>query len=415
MTTYWRRSRSSLLALADQAWLSVISLATSLLFVRYGAKADYGVYVLLLTPLTLLVGVMNALVASPAMSLYPAAGERQPVVLATAWVALMALMLGASLLAVLGLSVAPALGQPVGQVGLFALFTYGFAAAAMLAREGGRSLAYAQENAGGAFQQDLIYGVLMLAGLAFLLWRDDISSWNVFGVIAVSGWVLLIPAARNRRLALANLPAWHEMWACGKWALPGVVTTWINLNSYLLFAAAMLGAEPVADIGASRLFMVPIALGIGAWSNVFRPKLALLAAQGDANTMRQIAVRSTVFVAALVGILTLALTLIFPWLERLLGPSYTGLAALVLMWGLYFVLTGARTVAMGVLMTEASGYRQLAILGTCLVLVSTGALIFATPFGSIWVVAALCVVELVQLLAVGGLAARRLKSMKARS
>lgn len=397
---FLRRLPSPLLAMADQALLSVVSLATSLVFIRFGAKAEYGLYALLLTPITLVVGIMNAIVTSPTMTLYPGAGERRGEFMATAWLALLWLLAGAFVLAALGLCAAAFFMPSVGPVGPWAIGSFSVAMVGTAAREAGRSFAYSQAQVGQALIQDVVYGAVMLLGLAGLAYAGKITGWTAFAITGLAGGMLLVRGAARRPWRAATLSAWQAMWHCGRWALPGVLITWVNLNAYLLIAGHLLGVEAVADINASRLFLMPVLLGITVWSNLYRPRLSQCAAQGNVIEMRQIIRSSGVqLTGILIGYVSLLL-LAYPFIEPLLGSKYRGLETIVCLWGVFALLTGVRAVFMAVLMTQASGYRQLTLVGFGTMFIAMVALGYLSPRGAAWVVAALCVVELVQLLVI---------------
>lgn len=390
----WRKS--GVLAVIDQAWLSFVNLAISFAFIRFGEKQDYGSYVMLLAPIALATGVLNALVLSPTATVFPAAAsDRQASILSTARTALLATALFAAVLGGVGLALFEALSDEAG-LGIVAALVFGCAMAGSLAREGERSLSYARGHVRSALRADALYGVLLLGGMAWLVFDGSVTTVSVLAVSSVAGIVLLIPCLLSMPWISATRKDWKDSWSCGRWALPGTLIAWANLYSYPLVAGYFLGADAVAEINAARLFLMPAVLCVTAWSNLFRPRFSQLRGAGELATIQRVVSRSLTLAVMGLGLYVAMVATAFPWLQPLLGAKYGNLLPLVICWGAFFGLTAVRAVFMAVLMTEADGYRKLTLLGAGGMVLSMAALLSLTRLGPLWVVGVLCLIELIQ-------------------
>ncbi len=387
-------------ALIDQAWLSLLNFAVSLAFIRAAPKEEYGLYILLLTPVFLIQGVQNALFLSPQATILPASAlEKKTTVRATS----SALQAGFGLISgVLGVVVLLIYQYVTLQMfDLMLALAFGFGTVGALAREGIRASQYVEGMATRALFGDLIYGFLLMACIALFMAGDEVTARNVLAAMGLAGVLPLARMALVKTGLKIDRGVWKEFWACGRWALPAVLVTWLNFNSYSYVVAAVLGAALVADISAARLFLMPVGLTITAWSNLARPKISAMHARRDFSAIRRLSLNSiTVGITALAGYM-LIIMLAYPWLESLLGKNYSGLLPLTLAWAVFFFMNLPRCVLMATLMTTPSGYRELHHFSwLALMLLIPGLTIFS-PHGATWVIGVLCAVELLQALLIG--------------
>jgi O-antigen/teichoic acid export membrane protein len=390
-----------LAALADQAWLSLLSFSISIAFIWGARKDEYAYYLLLVAPIMLVQSIQNAIGNSPLATLLPVADDlSKPILKQTA----------ASLHIYLALA-----GAILGGPGLFLyakwaaldipwLLPVGFSLAIVgtIAREAQRSFAYVQGEGLRALAGDVVYGFVLLAGIAAAILGYQLTAGIVLSVIGVAGMSPLLTSLLTFRGPRIHPEAMRQFWSCSRWALPSVVMTWINLSAYPYFAARALGLSAVADIGASRLFLMPVGLAMTAWSNWYRPRISSWRAAGELCAIQQLTRTSLIAGLVSLSLVALFISVAYAHIEPLLGARYTGLKPLVLMWLLFFAFSLARNVYMATLMTDANGYRILHHI-TCVGLVlSVPGFVLFSESGAIWVVGVLCAVELVQLVLVRG-------------
>lgn len=389
------RRLNPLAALIDQAWLSLLNFAISLAFIWGASKTEYGYYILLLAPLLLIQSIQNAIVNSPLATFLPAATEAdKPNLLITAASLHIYLALMCGVLGGLGLMV---YGQVV-ELHVESLLLAGFvlAIAGTIARESQRSFAYVQGQGVRALVGDLIYGMVLLAGIALALAGGQLSAGLVLLLTGIAGLVPLFSRIGGFSGLKTHAEPMRQYWSCGRWALPSVVVTWISLSSYPYFAKHALGLAAVADIGAARLFLMPVGLMMTAWSNWYRPRISRWLASGNVDAVTEITRRSLLAGWALLAALGVLLALAYPLVEPLLGEQYLGLQPLVLMWLLYFAIGWARPVYTATLMTDARGYKILHHITWIALGLSLPGFVLLSHNGALWVVGVLCGVELMQ-------------------
>ena len=240
----------------------------------------------------------------------------------------------------------------------------------------------------------MLLGVLGLAISGLLTAGAALLALGAAGLVPLSRHAFSFSSLKWDR------DAWHDFWQCGRWALPSVLVSWLNLNSYPYICAVALGAAAVAEINAARLIFMPAVLGITAWSNLYRPRFSLLLARSQGQDARRLSVRSTA--VAEIGLLAYIGTvyMLYPLIEAAAGPAYAGLQHLALAWGGFFALTFLRSVWMASVMADSSGYRQLHHLSWFSLLIVLPALFFLAANGPVWVVGILCAVEMVQAMVV---------------
>lgn len=385
-----------LAAVADQAWLSLLNFAVSLAFIWGATKTEYGYYLLLLAPLLLVQGIQNAVVNSPLATFLPATAEVDKENLRATAVSLhIYLAIGCGVLGLMGLVVYSQLTNLHVDASLLAGFT--LAIIGTVARESQRSFAYVDGQGFRALGGDLVYGTVLLAGVGLAVSGSALSAGVVLLLTGIAGLIpLLTKATQFAGLQIYAAPI-RKFWSCGRWALPSVIVTWVSLSSYPYFAEQKLGLSAVADIGAARLFLVPIGLMMTAWANWYRPRISGWLAAGDVRAVVALTNKSLLAGLACIALLFVALPFVYPLIERFLGASYQGLQSLVLMWLLFFSISLMRNIYMATLMTDAAGYRTLHHITWLALAISLPGFVLFSGNGAVWVVGVLCVVELVQL------------------
>ena len=392
--------KSGTAAAMDHAWLSFMNLAVSFVFIRLASKEEYGIYLLLLTPLYLIQGVQNALLLSPIATVLPATpADKKQSVINTAIAGQIVFLACFAVLA--AISLVGYFYVKNNSIELWLALSFALAIAGSSAREGARALHYANEDALKAFRSDLIYGVGFLGMLAVIAYMGALSGGAVLAAMGFAAlWPYVLQSSHISKLSL-DRDVLKKFWACGRWALVGVLVTWINMSAYPLVVGAMLSLSQVADINAARLFLMPVVVGVTAWSTLIRPKISAYIAAGKVNEVRQLTLKSIYIGLTGLVLFSVMITTCYPLLERILGKAYQGLFPLVVMWAIGSALGLVRAMFSASLMTNPEGYKQLQYASWIALVFSLGGLWFLTPYGSLWVVGVLAFVDLIQLLWIG--------------
>lgn len=399
------RIRPGVASALDQAWLSLLNLAISFAFIRFASKEDYGIYLLLMTPLYLVMGLQNALILSPIATVLPAARlENKAAVYSTAVTAVVVLVTTGALLGSAGLAVYWSWSH--GSINPLLPIGFGLAVAGVCAREATRTLFYTQGQAQSALTADLVYGAGLIVAMGLLSYLGALTPGYALLATGIAAlWPYVFRVAQLQRLRWDQDVA-QQFWACGRWAMVGVMVTWVNLSAYPLIVGLTLSTAAVADINVARLFLMPVGLCIAAWSNLYRPRISAWASEQRATDIKRLTLRSIATGLAALTAFSGVIAALYPYLEKILGPSYRGLLPLVLLWCLFFALNLTRSFLMATLMTKAQGYKTLQHISWVALSVSLGGLWFLSSNGPLWVVSVLVTVELIQCLLIGQQALR---------
>jgi O-antigen/teichoic acid export membrane protein len=189
--------------------------------------------------------------------------------------------------------------------GPWAAAAFGLAGVFSLLRWFGRAISYAHHKPGGAAVSDLVYAVLVVAGVGATLAVG--ARLELFGaVIAGAGLLALIPFGagflfRHRPTRLGRAfadyrPVWKRQSA---WTLIGVITTEATSNAHSYIVTLFAGPAAFAPIAVGMLFFRPVNVCITALTQLERPRMARAVGRGDERSARG-SVRA--FMAALVVI-----------------------------------------------------------------------------------------------------------------
>lgn len=380
-------------AIADQILLSLINFLTAISLVRESTKQEYALFILIQSGILMAQGIQNALLLSPQATIYPtrAQAERK-IIKETAAAGQIRIALVVALVGAVIIFIRQVADHEHGLL----LLPMAFAAAALgaMSREGVRAYRYVQGDSKQALLGDLQYAALLVPSITILWLIGKISVATVLLSMGIAGSMPLLLSRQKRRWPKFDIVTWLVFWKLGRWSLPSVIATWINLNAYAYIVMAALGAAAVADISASRLFLVPIALSLTAWSNTMRPRISKMMANKDVQGVRKLTYRYAI-AGELALIFYIAVVVIFYGeLERVLGVKYHGLLPPVCMWAVFFAFNIQRSVFMATLMASASGYRTLHHMSWSILVIVIPGLLFFSDRGIVWVIAILCVAEL---------------------
>lgn len=429
----------SLVSVIDQGWLSAINLALGLSLIRWASKDEYGLYSQLFVAALFAVSMTESLLINPMYTLAPRRQGRSRerllyelghiqqsfAILLGVLFALVCLGLlqwrlsdGTELLDGAGLMNET---SPTAGLALISL-SFGLYVGSSTIREFQRGLGFIRGAAMQVLRMDLVYGTVVLLGVAMLAGSAHLSLPAVLGLMAAGNIVAWLMArhtttttttnhnhnnnsansttgsishsklrARRATLALA--------WRRGRLGLPGALASWVANYSYLFITAAWLGLAAAAELNASRLLLMPLSLLVVAWNKVARPQISTYIHQGDRPSLKQLLLASCLGLILLSGLYVIALWLILPWLQTsLLGPEYAGVDGLILSWALYFVLYTLHLVGAAVLLSADQYPRLLGAALSSLVVLALALILLLPTLHTQGAVLALIAVEVYNLL-----------------
>ncbi|MDV3455703.1 polysaccharide biosynthesis protein [Sphingomonas sp. HF-S4] len=177
-------------------------------------------------------------------------------------------------------------------VGPWAALAFGLAGVFSLLRWFGRANAYAHHTPGAAAVSDMVYAILVIAGVGATLSAG--AHIELFGaVLAGAGALALIPfggayLARHKPSGLgrafsAYRPVWKRQSA---WTLIGVITTEATSNAHSYIVTLFAGPAAFAPIAVGMLFFRPVNVCITALTQLERPRMARAVGKGDDRSAR---------------------------------------------------------------------------------------------------------------------------------
>lgn len=407
----------TLASLIDQALLSALNLVLGLVLIRLATKTTYGIYSQIFVAGIFAATLLDALITGPMTTLAPGQTPVQRHRLVVFLYrfqlrasALMALLFGAcaAMLAVLFAPEVDPLWLGLG----FAVYVFAGAL-----REYRRSVGFIEGQSPQVLLMDLGYAVLAALGAALLAYRGWLNVPAIFMVLGTANFVVLLKPARwmqsgSQADGKALTPSAERqayraavgaIWQRGRWAMPGALVAWATNYGYLYISAAALGAAAAADLNASRLLLMPIALSVTAWSRVARPVASRLFAAHHWHALDKLTWASVACIELLTVVYVALLWWALPWLEQhVLGTKYAGLEPLILAWGGYFAVNAARWIGSSWL-TSNDSYAILLISGVASLVIMLIATAVLLPRYGIWgAILALVVVEAVDLVLIWG-------------
>lgn len=305
-------------------------------------------------------------------------------------------------------------------VGPWAALAFGLAGFFSLLRWFGRANAYAHHTPGGAAISDLVYAILVVAGVGATLAVG--ARIELFGaVLAAAGLFALIPfgasfVARHKpsRLGRAFVsygPVWKRQSA---WTLIGVITTEATSNAHSYIVTLFAGPAAFAPIAVGMLFFRPVNVCITALTQLERPRMARAVAKGDDKSARGSA---RAFLAALIVIwvataVTAALILFF-FPHVIIKPTLsvqTVMIAVALCAALSLVQ--CLQSPMSVLTQARGAFKQLAATSARSCFVGVGAVVAITLLApSVYTIAGVVLAQLVMMLGIWRLDRRARREM----
>jgi O-antigen/teichoic acid export membrane protein len=322
----------------DQVVLSGANFIVGLLLIRLTTDADYGMFVLVQSAITLLISGQMAWLSSPLAVLAPG---KPP--------ALRRLMVGAvesSQRRFLRQASAAALVVPT--VGYFAHYWTGLESLVVVLGIAACWTALQREYLRGLL---LIYGrphAMLLADLvnvAVLLTGALVAAYGpkpavLWAVAALIASALAGEAAARRSLAKdPGLPKgdpsafWKEMRPLAVWATVGAMTYWLYNQSYNYVLASRIDLTAVADVNAARLLLMPtIVLTVGVKTLLVPTAATWLAESSVGRLIRRLVLFAT-GIALIDVVYCIALWIFRDWLSHdLMHKTIANRDLLLMLW-----------------------------------------------------------------------------------
>ena len=336
-------ARRGALALLDQAAASGTNFASSIIIGRAVAKEQFGAYGLGFTIVVLALNLQTALIAAPYTVYVPRLKDRDQAAYTASTLLhqlLMAAACGVLLLlggAALSLGAGPRQYAPV---------AWALAAAVpmVLLRTYARAVCFARLKVNWALAVDVAVAALQLGGLLALMRAGLLSASHAFlvagGACGLTGLAWL--AYARGLFAVERGRAGQDFrrnWALGKWVLGSTAARWGSSGLYPWFLAFFWGTATTGVFSACVAVAMFAAPFLTAMANVLNPAAAHAAADAGRSRLKDVVVRGTAVLAAVMAGFLLIMVL---WGGRLVsllyGTEYGGHGAVVAILALGFAV-----------------------------------------------------------------------------
>jgi O-antigen/teichoic acid export membrane protein len=383
----------------NQAVSSGTNFLLAVFFVRFMDTEAFGVYGIAIAVVLLFSGVGNALLLTQMVVHLPDKdAEERPAyfgrnLIMVSGLALLALALAAIAAGVQWLWLDQTRAAAV-------MLATGVAAAAYLVKDYFLRLAYSLRREGVALSMNIAVAIMTISSLAFVWWiRHALDATSAIAIYSAGqsagvlvGLLTCWPEIRLKHSGSLQADLRQSLDG-GRWALGGVLVTWLQAQAYVYMTAIFVGPVGVGYANAARVFVSPLQMIMPAINQVTMPRLASLRREGVARVTA--AGRVVTGFALLLGFAyAFVLGISYPLVANLLlGDKYHGLAALVAAWCVVVLMQLLRDGGSTLLLTLRK-FRRLTVSGTAVACLSVPVTaVLAKECGSIGAVSATAIAE----------------------
>ena len=394
----------SLVSVIDQFLLSGLNFGIGLVLIRVTSKDEYGIYTQLFAAALLASTLLDALLGSPltTWASRQSADERAEII-ATALNLQWFLSVFMAVIFAFGCTATLSAYHDEAMHIYLTGVAYGLYVFSLTQREFFRTICFLEGKALKVLTLDGYFVVIAFFG-GMALWHLEILTLtSVFFLLATANLFSNIQVLKFKILRFKNNDKlkifFKEIWHLSRWAVPGALVGWAGNYSYLYLASIFLNLAASADLNASRLLLMPIALVGISWSRVVRPTAGRLIAQKNWQLLNNLGLKSVVGMELITCTYVVVLLLSFDWISmHILGSKYSNIEALVKIWSVYFAINVIRNIATS-WMACYGAYSDMFWLGTGGLLLQWIFCIFMLPaYGAAGAVASLLAVEVIELL-----------------
>jgi len=340
--------------------ISAAHFIAAILFLRVFTRAEFGLFSFVLVIVPFCLSLSGALIGAPV-----AIAVRTSEVGARDLSTYLQANLAFSALAAMGIFSLLELTRTDWNIALL----FGAYGGAMTLRWFARTLWYATSSASRVFVSDLVYGVVLLAGLflAYLLRRlTPLGAAEILLAAALAG---LLSFGRSylklqflvRRFT--SLGGYRRIWLdLARWSALGVVLTELTANAHAYLVTFLAGPAAFAPLALGALLVRPIQLVLAAVPDRERPVMARLLAAGNYLGARKIVNHFRMAAGAIwLATITLSAVLLMWFPHLVLKKGYDPAQAMVVL-ALFAAITAARSMRTpeSVLLQAAGQFRALA-------------------------------------------------------
>jgi O-antigen/teichoic acid export membrane protein len=326
--------------LGDQALSSMTNFAVGILVARSVSVSDFGAYALAFSAYCFILGISRALGTEPFAVRFIIA-EPEQLHRARASVAGVALLTGIAFLAM-----ALVLSQMLPEEYRFLVVCLGAVLPGLLVQDSTRNILFAAGRGRAAFNNDLLWAVLMVPAFGTVFVSGSVSAANLVLAWGVAATLAAVAGCYQCRVVpgIGLVRSWLDSQR-GLWPRYLVEGAAINGSQQITFFAigAVAGLSAVGEIKLVLVLLGPVNVLVQGLGVVAVPEAARAIAAGRSRFLR---VTSVFSLAVAFGALLWGLTLtLLPgsWGAALVGQGWLAASALVIPMFLVQVFNGAKT------------------------------------------------------------------------
>lgn len=381
------------LSFVDQVLISGFNFLIGVILIRKVEAAQYGYFVFAVSIVLLVVGFQNALVTTQFTVIGPQKDKKDQNRFAAAlfigqyryWLPLSFGTLFTAFFAADSFANDRQLTTIAMVVAISCLGT--------LCREFFKSYFFFKLQPQNVLRIDICYIAIVALGWYFLFSEQSDQHVFVLGALGLASLLCIFakPALWPDIRALKSgeiTSALKECWPNGKWALLGVMVTWLQTQCYVYLTATMHGPEHTAIAHAGRLLLMPIALLTASYGRLFRAKWS-----HTLHASKPMAVFSSAYwvLAFLIAIIIVYAALLYTTksavISLLFGEDYHETGAYILLWTLLFIFQAIRSNA-SLLLQVFEKFRAITIFNAISAVITIALAILLNellgPSGSVW-------------------------------
>jgi len=325
-----------------QGMLSITNFSVGILLAKFATKEEYGIFVLFFSFVGFLDGFHNAFFTSPLMVLagQKEESERTPYVvsisIARNYFYVPVLIIFAASLIVYNLFIL--------HDSRYILLCVFISLVIMMftAKEYQRTVHFTLLNTNVIFLMDLAMMVTVFSGISIPIFLNKMNALTGLLVLC-AGYTASYAYAKMKnpyrdRSKLIIKDAVKENIKYGKWLILGIFSSIFQNRAYIYITTLFLGLSALADVSASRLFMMPMMLLSGSVIKIMVAKGSIMVSKDEHKKFKKfilyfMVTLSTACILYIAIILMLSDTLI-----GFLGDKYMNTKGLIAMWGVYVLI-----------------------------------------------------------------------------
>jgi|GEM_PF-6462894 hypothetical protein len=353
-----------MISFLSQGFVSGAGFSVSLSLLYFGSKDNYASFVLFINAYALLASLQNALFIAPLVTLSPRLSNSS-LKSAERYLGMVTISL-----ALLGVFFTffwqsnPKSGMNILHGGILSVLAF----LLLLKREGTRNSCLVRGDFFELLRIDFLYFSLTIAIVVCVIVFGRVTFIMAALTFSLPSLVsLLARPVRQFETSSDHLSGavnmnqdfWPQMWACTRWALPGVLVTWLFSNGYWFLLERTSGKTAVAELGASRIFFTPVGLMIQGWVSMYRPMAANMVHRGEWKHLHSTMIKHGIVGATIAIVFTVIISIGLIGIPAMRPKvANTGLfIPLIGGWGAYFAIQFLRNAISATVLASTSGYR----------------------------------------------------------